>query len=291
MSEKLVISLDIGGTNIDGALVSSGADIVGEVHSIKSVSDQSYDAAVANLLDFIRVVQAQTELPIAACSIGMPRPFDYENGISHMKHKFTSLYGKNIKEPLEDGLDVPVLFVNDADAFALGAYWKQVGNAGNLIGVTIGTGLGSGFIEDGRVVSSKNRVPENGEIWDLPYRGGILEDFVSGKGIENIYRRSTGNSLPPKAIEDLAKQGDVGAQDAYREMGVILGDGLALACHNFVPDRVVIGGKLGRAAMLFAEETSRQFHAGTGYDTRFVQAESELLALYGPAKYAFDLDT
>jgi glucokinase len=286
MQEKLVLSLDIGGTNIDGALISHYGDIIGEVQNMPSVSGQDYDTAIAALLHFIQTVRSQTDAAIAACGIGMPGPFDYTNGISHMEHKFQSLNGKNIKEPLEANLGMPVYFLNDAAAFALGAYWKQADGASSIIGITIGTGLGSGFVHNNRIVTDEHTVPPYGAIWDLPHHDGILEGYVSGRGIAALYENRTGKALSPKDIEDLAHQGDQAALNTYRQMGGALGEGLAAACEHFVPERVIIGGKIGRAATLFLDDAARTFQAKTGYQTVFTQAATELLSLYGPAKYA-----
>lgn len=288
--KEAVISLDIGGTNMDGAVVTQDARIVGEVQHMHSVSGQEYEPAMAALLRFIESIRSQSDVDISACGIGMPGPFDYAQGVSLMEHKFRSLHGKNIKQPLEASLGIPVYFLNDAVAFALGAYWKQAqGGVSRLLGVTIGTGLGSGFIEDSRIIAAENVVPQGGEIWNLPYGEGILEDYISGRGIENLYEQHTGNRASPKDIEHRARQGDREALAAYQEMGSTLGVGLAVACNQFIPEQIVVGGKIGRAADLFLDDATSSFRAETGYQTSFVQAETELLPVYGAAKYTLDM--
>lgn len=286
MQNKIVIGLDVGGTTIDGALISTDGKIIGEVRSMGSVSGQKFEDAINNLVDFISKIRDTSTFEVVCCGIGMPNPFDYEQGISYMKHKFTHLYGKNLKRPLENLLGVPVYFVNDADAFALGAFMKQAAPTDKLLGITIGTGLGAGFIDNGRILNSGKSIPPRGEIWDIPFRNGILEDFISARGIEAIYRNGTGRSLSPKAIQELAVQGDADAVNAYHQMGRILGEGLAIACKEFVPDIVVVGGKLARAAELFLDEASQFFRDNAQYQTRFAKAETELPALYGSASYA-----
>lgn len=291
--DKAVICLGVGGTNVDAALVTEEGKVVSNVDSVRSPSNEDFNTVIEVFEALVNEVAKSRDMKtdIIGCSIGMPNPFDYENGISFMRHKFTSLYKRNIKLSLEEALRIPICFLNDADAFALGAYWRQAPQAKRLIGLTLGTGLGSGFIEEGNIVTNDKNVPPSGEIWNFPYGEGILEDYISGRGIESLYLDLSGHRKSPKEIEDLARQGDAKAEEVYQKMGETLGFGLANACRNFEPDIVIVGGKIGRATDLFLDKAAKSFHEKTGYITKFMRAENELMALYGSAKYAFSRQT
>ena len=64
-----------------------------------------------------------------------------------------------------------------------------------IIGVTLGTGFGGGFIANGRIFYSGQGVPPDGGVWNLPYLEGIAEDYVSGP--------SLGKKLCPKNRENI----------------------------------------------------------------------------------------
>ena len=86
----------------------------------------------------------------------MPGPFDYARGISRVAHKLEPLFGVDLRERSPASLGTPpsaIDFVNDADAFLIGEWW--VGAAAGhrrAAGVTLGTGVGSAYLLDGRIV-------------------------------------------------------------------------------------------------------------------------------------------
>lgn len=289
MIKEASLVLDVGGTNVTGIGISAEVQTIGNVIEIASPSDRDAPTVIRELgnvlLDISGLVERHGYKSIV-CGIAIPNPFDYENGVSLMDHKFASLKNKNIKHPLEERLHLPVHFLNDADAFSLGASWKEHPEAKRLVGVTIGTGLGSGFIEKGQFIIKDERIPPNGEIWDMRYKQGIAEDAVSGRSIVARYRELTGASKDPKEIERLARKGNEESRRTYTQLGVALGDILARVCVNFPPDKIVVGGKISHAFDLFGHAAKDTFHNHTGYSTDFVAAKSNHLALFGAAKFA-----
>src|SRR5690606_9885973 len=126
---------------------------------------------------------------LAGIGIAMPGPFDYVNGISLIKGlgKYEALYGMNIKGELKARMmlpqDVPVIFANDAVCFARGEY--SYGSAlgyRRVVALTLGTGLGAAFLEDGRRVDKGPEVPDGGVLYNIPYGNGIAEDCFSTRG-------------------------------------------------------------------------------------------------------------
>jgi glucokinase len=284
-----VICLDLGGTNLDAGLVSIADKKVIKKLSVPSPSHESLEDTLDLLTKLITDLhdEAKTSgFQVNEAVIDIPNYFDYEVGVSWMEHKFEALYGHNIKQPLEERTGLSLKFLNDADAFGLGAYWLQAPTAKRLIGITIGTGLGGAFIEDGQLADGPE-VPPDGEIWDHPMNGGIFEVWVSGDAISQIYVGLGGqHSTSAKDIEDLARSGEEIAIKAWQQLGQNLGKGLATAAPKFIPEQVIVGGKVSRAFDLFGPAAEQSYADKIGQQVPFGHAQSEDLALLGAAYYA-----
>ncbi|MBI2051632.1 ROK family protein [Candidatus Roizmanbacteria bacterium] len=285
----VVIALDVGGTVVKGEVVSSEGNVIGKVLEVKSPSDQPAETIINTLKDLLRRLQDRAvkdgHSP-KACVVGFPWPFDYERGISQIKHKFASLYGKNLKKPLEELVGVPVYFLNDADAFALGVS-REYPSEKRILAITLGTGLGSGFLVDGKLAIGKEGVPPHGEIWNTPYKGKILEEFVSKRALSRSYRMHGGSEKDE--VEDIAEKaraGDSAAKAAFEKFTQDLGEGLAVAAAPFHPTRIVIGGQISNAFDLFGKKAERIFGKKARYKALFSKARGKNLALIGAADYA-----
>jgi glucokinase len=296
MSRQAVVVLDVGGTTIDRACVSSDGELIGGVRGSGSPAARTRDEIVRELARVIGAARAQAgSAEVIACGIAMPAPFDYPAGVSHMTHKFRAVRGLPLGTLLATKTGLPVYFVNDADAFGLGVSWRQLPDLKRFVALTIGTGLGSGFIEDGRAVTSGDRVPADGEIWNLPYGSGILEDHVSARAVTTLYRtRPDGTELPGRGktarkLAALAAEGDETAVAAFLTMGKALGSGLAPVLARFEPEAVVIGGKVGQSLELFAPAMRRAL-AGAGLpNLPVIPAAPGNMAIWGAARHAFTM--
>jgi glucokinase len=294
MSKQTVITLDVGGTTIDRACVSIDGELIGGVRESGSPAAGTRDEIVRELARVIGAARAGAgSAEVIACGIAMPAPFDYPAGVSHMAHKFRAIRGLPLGALLAAKAGLPVYFLNDADAFGLGVGWRQLPDVKRFVALTIGTGLGSGFIEDGRAVTSGEQVPPNGEVWNLPYGGGILEDHVSARAVTNPYGTpADGTGLPgagrtAREVSALAAEGDETAVAAFVAMGEALGSGLVPVLARFEPEAIVIGGKVGQSLGLFAPAV-RQALAEAGLpDLPVIPAAPGNIAIWGAARHAF----
>jgi glucokinase len=289
MSRQAVVALDVGGTSIDSACVSSDGDLIGDVRESGSPSAGTRDDIVHELARVIGTARAQAgSAEVTACGIAMPAPFDYPAGVSHMAHKFLAIRGLPLGTLLAAKAGLPVYFLNDADAFGLGVGWRQLPDMKRFLALTIGTGLGSGFIEDGRALTSGDQVPPDGEVWNLPYWGGILEDHVSARAVTTAYgTRADGTGKTAREVSALAAEGDEAAVAAFRAMGEALGGGLVPVLARFEPEVIVIGGHVGQSLELFAP-AMRQALAGAGLpNLPVIAAAPGNMAIWGAARHAF----
>jgi glucokinase len=247
--------LDIGGSHVTSALVDlAGRSIVpSSLHRLPLDPDAPAD----DLLNIWSKAakQAQQNAAIHHIGIGMPGPFEYETGVSKLEHKFAALYGINVGQALQAYLDTqaPIYFGNDASLFGLGEWWAGAAQGHKrVIGVTLGTGLGGGFVADGHILYSGQGIPQDGGIWNLPYLDGIAEDYVSGPSLVKRYAAKTGKPLTSHEIAQEARNGNLLAQEGYLELGQHLGNILNLWIQSFQASCVVVGGNIARSWDLFA---------------------------------------
>lgn len=187
-------------------------------------------------------------------AIAVPGPFDYEQGISLMRHKYASLYGMDLRRAFEGDFGVAkakITFLNDAQAFLLGEC--HAGAAKDIcrcIGLTLGTGVGAAFSIDGAIVEEGSGVPPGGEIYCLPWEGRTVEDTISTRAIQERYRQLSGET---KSVRDIciAAPKDRNATLVMHEFGNNLGLVLRGISLEFRPEAVVLGGAVSKSADLF----------------------------------------
>jgi glucokinase len=171
-----------------------------------------------------------------------------------MRHKLPYLYGLDLRADLAKRFGwnaQQVRFVHDASAFLLGEI--GVGAARGFrraVGLTLGTGIGSAFAIDGNIVTAGEGVPPGGEIWNLPFLGGIVEDAVSSRAIRNAYSQTAGTQQEVAALARAAGR-DSHARQAFLDFGHNLGLAMRATLNDFAPQVVVLGGGICRSAELF----------------------------------------
>jgi glucokinase len=287
---KPYISADIGGSHITSAAVDPQTrKLISGTHSEKKV-DSSADADDI-LGKWASCISETISKAGGAEGIGiaMPGPFDYFNGVSLIKgvHKFDSLYGVNVAEALQRSLnaDIPVRFINDAIAFAIGEAWAgEAKDFKKAVAITLGTGFGSAFLDDGLPILEGKTVPDKGFVYNLPYRDGIADDHFSTRWFVDTFKTVTGISVTGvKDIADLAKQGDTSALDIFREFGTRLGRFLYPLLSRFEAGILVIGGNIANAGDLFIPAIQNIFESENLPTEIKVSGLKEEAALLGAA--------
>jgi len=139
---------------------------------------------------------------------------------------------------------------NDANAMILGESLWGAGKGSNcVLGITLGTGLGCAVVIDNKIWMGATETA--GEIWISPYKDGIIEDIVSGKGVSKLYEKLSGLKVTAKEVSARALNGDSGAKSAWDEFGKALAYALSWSVNLIDPDVVIIGGSIANAMELF----------------------------------------
>lgn len=273
MFEKYRVGVDVGGTNVKIALI----DKKGEILFSKTVptrAEMGYEYTINNMKQSIRELIEEAKIDpnsLEGIGFGFPGQIDCDNGIVRILPNIPGWINVPIAEIMQKEFNVPVKVDNDVRCAALAElnYGAGVG-CNNLICITVGTGIGSGLIVNGKLVrGASNAAGEIGHVKlsinDGPICGcgdtGCMEAYASGPAIVAMakdyikggkstkYREMTNtkSEITPAVVAQAAKEGDVVAQRIFTIMGEYIGTGLASVVNLLNPEKIVIGGGVADA--------------------------------------------
>ena len=279
MFEKYRVGVDIGGTNVKIALV----DKKGEILFSKTVptrAEMGYEYTVGNIKQSIKELIEEAKIEknaIEGIGFGFPGQIDCDNGIVRILPNIPGWINVPIADIMQKEFNVPVKVDNDVRCAALAELNYGAGcGCKNLICITIGTGIGSGLIVNGKLVrGASNAAGEIGHIklslHDGPICGcgdmGCMEAYASGPAIVAMakeyvaggkstkFREIAGSvdAITPAIVARAAKEGDVVAQRIFQIMGEYIGTGLASVVNLLNPEKIVIGGGVADAGDILIE--------------------------------------
>jgi glucokinase len=246
----LVRVLEVGGTHVTAATVDTGRYRVRE----RTRCDlDSAGSAAGILMSLHQAAMTLADTGPADWAVAVPDPFDYSRGIGLFRDvgKFDALYGVDVGRALAEAITPrprSITFAHDTEAFLLGEWLDGAARgARRCAAVTLGTGVGSAFLEGARTVRTGPGLPPGGRIHRLSIDGAPLENTVSRRAIRASYAaRATAPSDPLDVheIADRARQGDAVAADVLDHAFGRLGDALAAVLCEFAPDVLVVGGSI-----------------------------------------------
>lgn len=227
------------------------------------------------------VVEMVLTEEVVGIGIGMPGFMDSETGKILQINNIPSFNGFSIKPEVAKRFKLPAFQNNDANCFALGETYYGAGKKyNNLVGVTLGTGLGGGIILDRKIHTGL--MGGAGELGCVPFHGGISEDICSAALFKNKYQ-ATGAELYKKA-----KSGDKEALAVFDELARNIGELLRLVTYIMAPEAFVIGGSVANSWDLLEktirEDLNNKFLAPIiSKEIDLVRAELDNAGLYGAA--------
>lgn len=242
MGKQKLIGIDLGATNIRGAWVSGK-----NLSNLQGNPIRSQGTREEVLEDVFQLTDKLFDEEVLAIGIGVPSVVDVKLGIIYDVQYIPSWKEVPLKKLMEERYKVPVFVNNDANCFALGEFYFGKGQGfESMIGVTIGTGLGSGIIINQKLYAGANCGA--GEFGMAEYRGKIYEYFASGSFFQNVY------DLNGQDVFKKARDGDEKSIELYAEMGTHLGNAIKLMMYTYDPELIILGGSV-RAAYPFFQKT------------------------------------
>lgn len=281
---RIVMTLDAGGTNFIFSAMQGNEEIVRQI-SLPSFAD-NLSKCLETLVDgFTEVKNILHDAPVAI-SFAFPGPADYLNGIIGDLPNLKAFRGGVALGPfLEEKFNIPVFINNDGDLFAYGEAIGgilpeinkklEIGGSQkrykNLLGVTIGTGFGAGFVTNGKLHIGDNG--SGGDLWVFrhkKFRNCITEEGVGISAIKRMYADISGEQqfeISPKDIFEIAEGNLAGDRAAairtFSEMGEEAGDTIAHAI-TLIDGLVVIGGGLTGAVKYFMPSLMNELNGTIG---------------------------
>lgn len=278
--EQFIIGIDLGGTNIAaGAMPTDGTREIA-MRMVPTRAEEGSAAVVERIVMMIEDVIEQTRAETGAersdflgVGIGSPGPLDRERGVIIISPNL-GWHDFPLRDEVGSRVNLPASLDNDANCATLGEWWCGAARGGrNVVGLTIGTGIGGGLILDGKLYHGVSDAA--GEIGHttIDFTGrrckcgnyGCLEAYASGSAIAERAREVLdvdGDSILHDLVNgdvsritaaivfEASKRGDLVALDIVRDTAHFLGVGIANLINIFNPDLVVVAGGVTQAGDL-----------------------------------------
>lgn len=266
----MFIGIDIGGTAVKIGFINKDGDILRK-WEIPTNKENQGEHIVDDIWNSIRsqLNELQNKERVLGIGAGAPGFVNKTNGVVYQAVNI-GWQDFELKRQLQERSKLPVFVENDANMVALGENWRGSGNnANDLIAITLGTGVGSGIIANGEILSGVNGTA--GEIGHTIAdrdgylcncgRMGCLDTIASATGIihqamdkvnENpnselaiFYHQNS--TLTAKDIFELAAKSDKTCKDIIDRIADILGLVIANAAAVINPSKIIIGGGVSNA--------------------------------------------
>lgn len=278
---NLMIGVDLGGTFTKFGLVNEQGALIAE-NVIETDSGVPYEAFFAKLYDEVEKLKRSFAATSKIMGIGIGAPSG-----NYLTGKIENASNLNwpdhipVAKMMADYSGLPVAVTNDANVAALGEMRYGIAKgADNFISLTLGTGLGSGIVINGKLVNGHNgHAGELGHIIAVPNgrscncgRQGCLETYASAPGLlktlrdllhstelKSVFRDRDYPAITAKDITREAVKGDELSLAAFDKTGQVLGEKLADAVAFLNPSLIVLSGGLANSGSLILDPTKKYF--------------------------------
>ncbi len=299
---QYAIGVDLGGTNLRAAAIHHTGRILEQVQGSTNLT-AGREAVVSDIVAAIVKLRANLGSEhLVGIGLGIPGIIELSKGLLKISPNLPGFENFPMRDEIERLIQSPVILENDANAAALGEKWMGAGkDVEDLVLLTLGTGVGGGIINEGRIVHGfVGMAGEVGHITVVPNGNpcgcgntGCLEKHASATSIIAQARMlGLGDITTAKQVFDLAVGGDKRAKFVFEQFGQALGAGLASLVNIFnYPLYLLSGGVLG-AWDLFApsmlEEVRKRSYVFRYAETRIEKAVlGNEAGLYGAAYLPF----
>ncbi len=274
LNQKFLIALDVGGGSVKSGRVSLAARTVQGLRNDPIDSYGDADTILGALAAAIQAHGAPQEM--AGVAFGFPGPMDYAKGICYIqtpgvsyastKTKFGSIYGVDVGAALRERLhqpDLAVRFRNDAEAAILGeAIYGAGASYQRVVGVTLGTGLGSAFLVDGVPQTSGIGVPESGWFYPLLTANGVEtgDDAFSTRGLLKRFH-AAGLAFETVKAAAIAAPSNPTVAQVFAQWGNDMGEFVGPWLRDFQAQAFLMVGGIAQAFALFGPSLQTRISA------------------------------
>ncbi len=316
MEKEIVVGIDIGGTYTKLGLINSAGGVL-DARKFKTAAKEPYARFLQQLKAEIDSLKSSLKSNQELIGIGVGAPnANSHTGAMENPHNFRWGTSIPLKKSLEKLFGLPVTIANDANASAVGELEFGMGmGLKNFVVLTLGTGLGSGIISDGKLLVGQNGMA--GEIGHVNVNSssnarqcncglqGCLETYVSVTGIrrtifeliaemriDSVLRSISYDDMTGEIISEAALEGDAIALKAFQQTAAVLGIQMADTAAHLDPEAFILLGGLSKAGDILVQPTiqSMELHLFKAYMGKIkvmISDTSENHAVLGPAALAW----
>lgn len=242
MLDKPIVGVDIGGTNMNLGIVQNGQVV--KRMKIPTPALEPKDVVIECLLGGI--AQISQGYDVVGIGIGVPGLLDVQAGVIYDLVNIPSWNEVYLADAVRERFGLDVFLVNDANSYVLGE--KLYGDGlkyKNIAGITLGTGLGVGFVFNDQLYSGI--LSSAGELGAIPYLHHNYEHYCSGK----FFVREFG--VDGSEVYNRALEGDSLAKGIFKQYGSHVGYLVKYLLHTVSPDAILFGGSIKDAFPFFAD--------------------------------------
>ena len=278
--EQFIVGIDLGGTNIAAGVMPTDGTREIAMRMVPTRAEEGAEAVSDRIAALVEDVIAQTQVETGAertdflgVGIGSPGPLDRARGLVIVTPNL-GWRDFPLRDAVSSRVNLPATLDNDANCATLGEWWCGAAKGGrNVVGLTIGTGIGGGLILDGKLYQGASDAA--GEIGHTTIDStgrrckcgnyGCLEAYTSGPAIAERAREvlegddqslltamvdGDVSKITAQTVFEASKRGDRVALDVVRDTAHFLGVGISNLINIFNPDTFVIAGGVTQAGDL-----------------------------------------
>lgn len=268
----VVIGVDLGGTRLRAGRLDTQLNFL-ERTEMLTKADEGLDATLGRIKEIIKQVLPEDMTTLKGIGISVPGPCNPETGVVVAPPNLPGWKDVRLSQILKDEFDVPIYLGNDANVAALAEV--SVGSAQgyrHVIYITVSTGIGTGIINDGRLILGKTGIGNE---------AGHMVILVDGEKVSTLEKEAAGpalirqvrnrleagessiisemaegdlNKIDGKMINNAVIAGDTLAIEVAKRGGKIVGLGVSTLLHIFNPEVVVIGGGVSYLGEMWFDE-------------------------------------
>ena len=264
MGKKYIVGVDLGATNVKFGLINENRIVLKRVLPTRGfTSKENLISGLCENVKRLLSIAGLSRKDILGLGIGLPGPIDSRKGIVHYFPNIKGWRNVALRRIIQKKMGLAVFIDNDANLMSLAeARLGAAKGKKNIVGVTLGTGVGGGILVGGSLYRGSGLVA--GEIGHIPLNekgpkcncGAIacLERYIGNRYILENARKSFGKNISLEGLSLLANQGSGKARKIWMEVAGHLGVALAGVVNFFNPDIIVIGGGISNAGRIMLDK-------------------------------------
>ena len=291
MNSDIVIGVDVGGSHITSAGINLNnfQIISNSTFSNKIDSKESKEVILTQWAEVInKTIGSIPEANSIKIGFAMPGPFHYASGLAKFENndKYENLFNVSISDELPKYLKtskVELRFLNDATSFGVGVSCvSSAKNSKKIIAITLGTGFGSTFINEGIPQVTTIDVPEGGCLWDKPFKNSIADDYFSTRWFIKRYLELSGRKV--SGVKEIVLANDEFSKDIFLEFSTNFVEFMSPFIEKYQPELIILGGNISKASDFFLSTIEKKLKTN-GLNLKFIISPlMEEAALIGSAK-------